>query len=146
VSFWYKTGAYRISDHQFAEFVKMATDEEKLRALDRSAVAALVEQAVRMSGRQAKISTSFPAVSDLIREADFWAGQENQSVVGEQHVDRTIEARIFRSNLAEERIQEMIDRGTLMKAFISSPAKRPVHSRQTAPIRKKRSTFLSTVN
>ena len=92
----------------------MATDEEKLRALDRTAVAALVEQAVRMSGRQEKISTSFPAVSDLIREADFWAGQENQSVVGEQHVDRAIEARIFRSSLAEERIQEMIDRGTLM--------------------------------
>ena len=77
-------------------------------------LAALVEQAVRMAGRQEKISTSFPAVSDLIREADFWADQENQSVVGEHHVDRAIEARIFRSNLAEERIQEMIDRGTLM--------------------------------
>ncbi|MBW2408017.1 MAG: AAA family ATPase, partial [Deltaproteobacteria bacterium] len=99
---------------QFAEFVKMATDEEKLRAFDRTAVAALVEQAVRMSGRQEKISTSFPAVSDLIREADFWASQENQSVVGEQHVAKAIEARIFRSNLAEERVQEMIDRGTLM--------------------------------
>jgi predicted ATP-dependent protease len=99
---------------QFAEFIKMATDEEKLRPLDRAAVAELVEQAVRMSGRQEKISTSFPALSDLIREADFWAGQENQSVVGEQHVDRAIEARIFRSSLVEERIQEMIDRGTLM--------------------------------
>jgi len=99
---------------QFAEFVKMATDEEHLRAFDRTAVAVLVEQAVRMSGRQEKISTSFPAVSDLIREADFWAGQDNQSVVGEKHVDEAIEARIYRSNLAEERIQEMIDRGTLM--------------------------------
>jgi ATP-dependent Lon protease len=92
----------------------MAIDEEKLKPFDRTAVAALVEQAVRMAGRQEKISTSFPAVSDLIREADFWADQENQTVVGERHVDRAIEARIFRSNLAEERIQEMIDRGTLM--------------------------------
>ncbi len=99
---------------QFAEFIKMATDEEELKPFDRTAVAALVEQAVRMSGRQEKISTSFPAITDLIREADFFAAKENQAVVTEQHVDRAIAARIFRSNLAEERIQEMIDRGTLM--------------------------------
>jgi lon-related putative ATP-dependent protease len=99
---------------QFAEFIKMVTDEEGLKPFDRTAVAALVEQAVRMTGRQEKISTSFPTISDLIREADFYAGKENQTVVAGQHVDRAIEARIFRSNLAEERIQEMIDRGTLM--------------------------------
>jgi len=102
------------SIQQLAEFVKMATDEEKLRPLDRTAVAALVEQAVRMAGRQEKISTSFPAITDLIREADFWAGQENQPTVREEHIDKAIEARIYRSNLVEERIQEMINRGTLM--------------------------------
>jgi lon-related putative ATP-dependent protease len=102
------------SIQQLAEFVKMATDEEKLRPLHRTAVAALVEQAVRMAGRQEKISTSFPAITDLIREADFWAGQENQPTVREKHIDRAIEARIYRSNLVEERIQEMINRGTLM--------------------------------
>jgi len=99
---------------KFAEFIKMATDEEGLKPFDRTAVAALVEQAVRMAGRQEKISTSFPAITDLIREADFFAGKENKTVVTEHHVDRAIAARIFRSNLAEERIQEMIDRGTLM--------------------------------
>ena len=99
---------------QFAEFIKMICAEEDLKPFDRTAVAALVEQAVRMSGRQEKISTSFPAITDLIREADFFAAKENQTVVTEQHVDRAIAARIFRSNLAEERIQEMIDRGTLM--------------------------------
>jgi ATP-dependent Lon protease len=102
------------SIQQFAEFVKMVTDEEKSRPFDRTAVAALVEQAVRMTGRQEKISTSFPAITDLIREASFWAEQENKDIVSEQHVDQAIEAKIFRSNLVEERIQEMIDRGTLM--------------------------------
>ena len=102
------------SIQQYAEFIKMATDEENLRPYDRSAVAALLEQAVRMSGRQEKISTSFPALRDLIREADFWAGQENSSVVRETHVDTAIESKIYRSNRVEEHIQEMIDRGTLM--------------------------------
>jgi ATP-dependent Lon protease len=102
------------SIHQFAEFIKMKKDEDKLKPFDRTAVAAMVEQAVRMTGRQEKISTSFPLITDLIRESDYWAGEEGQSVVTEKHVDKTIESRIYRSNMVEEHIQEMIDRGTLM--------------------------------
>ena len=99
---------------QFAEFVKMKNDEDNLKPMDRTAVAALIEHAVRMTGRQEKISTSFPEVTDLIREADYWAGEEGADQVREEHVDKAIEARIYRSNRVEERIQEMIDRGTLM--------------------------------
>ena len=102
------------SIQQFAEFIRMATDEENLKPFDRAAVAALVEQAVRMAGRQEKISTSFPSITDLMREADFWADQEKVATVSEQHVDKAIEAKIYRSNLIEENIQEMINRGTLM--------------------------------
>jgi ATP-dependent Lon protease len=102
------------SIQKFAEFIKMTTDEEKLKPFDRTAVAALVEQAVRMSGRQEKISTSFPDISDLIREADFWSEQDGAKTVQQNHVDKAIDARIDRANLIEEKIQEMIDRGTLM--------------------------------
>lgn len=105
------------TDHsiqQFAEFVKMVTDEENLKPFDRTALAALVEQAVRMTGRQEKISTSFPAITDLIRESDFWANYEKESVVQERHVDKAINAKIYRSSLVEEQIQEMINRGTLI--------------------------------
>jgi len=35
-------------------------------------------------------------------------------VTQERHVDKAIEARVYRSNMIEEHIQEMIDRGTLM--------------------------------
>lgn len=99
---------------QLASFVKMKTDEENLRPFDRSAVAALVEQAVRMSGRQEKLSTSFPAITDLIRESEFWAARANESIVKEAHVDKAVESKRYRSNMVEEHIQEMIDRGTLM--------------------------------
>ncbi len=99
---------------QISRFIKMKTDEEKLRPFDRTAVGALVEQAVRMTGRQEKISTSFPAITDLIREADFFAGRENGLVVKERHIDEAVESRIYRANMVEEHIQEMIDRGTLM--------------------------------
>jgi len=102
------------SIHQFAQFIRMKCDDEDLKPFDRNAVAVLVEEAVRMTGRQEKISTSFPTITDLLREADFWAGQEKQDIVREEHVQKALEARIYRSNLIEQRIQEMIDRGTLM--------------------------------
>jgi lon-related putative ATP-dependent protease len=102
------------SIRQFSEFIKMKKDEDSLRSFDRTAVGALIEHAVRMAGRQEKISTSFPAITDLIREADYWAGQENEAVIQERHVEKAVEARVYRSNMIEEHIQEMIDRGTLM--------------------------------
>jgi len=102
------------SIRQFAEFIKRKKDEDKLKPLDRTAIAELVEHAVRLTGRQEKISTSFPVITDLVREADWWAGQDNQAVVKKEHVRKAIEAKIYRSNLIEEKIQEMIDRGTLM--------------------------------
>jgi predicted ATP-dependent protease len=67
-----------------------------------------------MTGRQEKISTSFPEVTDFIREADYFAGQKNQKTVGQEHVEAAIAERRYRSSMVEEHIQEMIDRGTLM--------------------------------
>ncbi len=102
------------SIHQFSAFLRSKTAEESLRSLDRTAVAAVAEQAVRMTGRQEKISTSFPAITDLLREADYWAGQADEPVIQAGHVDRAIESKIYRSNRVEKHIQEMIDRGTLL--------------------------------
>jgi lon-related putative ATP-dependent protease len=102
------------SIYKFAEFIKRNTDENSLKAFDKTAVATLIEQAVTMTGRQEKISTSFPAIKDLVSEADYWAKEDGASVVKSKHVEKAIEAKIYRSNMVEERLQEMIDRGTLM--------------------------------
>lgn len=99
---------------KFSGFIRAVTKDEELRAFDKSGVAALVEHGVRMTGRKEKLSTSFPRITDLIREADYWAGRQNAKVAGEEHVDKAIQAHIHRSNLVEEKIQEMIDRGSMM--------------------------------
>ena len=99
---------------QIARFIRMKTKEEELKPFDRPAVALLMEQAVRMTGRQEKITTSFPQLTDLVREADYVAGEEKKTLVSASHVEKVIESRKFRSGLVEEHLQEMIDRGTLM--------------------------------
>ncbi|MFH1912820.1 MAG: ATP-binding protein [Pseudomonadota bacterium] len=98
---------------QVSRFVRAEVDKNELRPFDASGVAAVLEEAVRWAGRQEKISTSFPAMADLLSEADHFASREAAATVGAIHVKAAVDARVYRSNQIEERIQEMIDRGSL---------------------------------
>jgi len=99
---------------QYASLIRKICDEEKLKPLDRTGIAAVVEYGVRMAGRQKKLSTRFDLIADLLREANYWAMKDGSHVVTEKHVDKTIDKKIYRVNLIEEKIQEMIDDGTIM--------------------------------
>jgi lon-related putative ATP-dependent protease len=99
---------------QFARFIRTQCAQHGLRPFDRSAVAALVEEAVRMGGRQEKMAASFPKLTDLLMEADYFAEQDGRDTVQAEDVNRALGARIHRSSLIEEKIQEMIDRGSIM--------------------------------
>jgi len=98
---------------QVARFIKTQVEKSELRSFDASGVSAIMEEAVRWAGRQEKISTAFPVMADLLSEADYFAGQAEAKHVAGKHVKEAINAKIYRSNQVEERIQEMIDRGSL---------------------------------
>jgi lon-related putative ATP-dependent protease len=100
--------------NQYASFIRKICDEEKLRPVDKTGIAAIVEYSVRIAGRQKKLSTRFYIIADLLREANYWAGKDGSDVVKGEHVDKAIERKIYRVNLIEEKIQEMIDDGTIL--------------------------------
>jgi len=99
---------------QYASLIRKICDEEKLKPFDRTGIAAVVEYGVRIAGRQKKLSTRFDLIADLLREANYWAMKDGSDVVTEKHVDKTIEKKVYRVNLIEEKIEEMIDDGTIM--------------------------------
>ncbi len=99
---------------QYASFIRKICDEDKLRPFDNTGIAAVVEYGVRITGRQKKLSTRFYIIADLLREANYWAEKDGSDAVTEKHVDKAIEKKIHRVNLIEEKIQEMIDDGTIM--------------------------------
>jgi ATP-dependent Lon protease len=99
---------------QYLRFVKMLCDDEKLLPFDATALAQLIEFGVRLAGRQQKISTRFNIIADVAREASYWARREKATVVACGHIERTIDERIYRVKLVEEKIQEMIDDGRIM--------------------------------
>jgi ATP-dependent Lon protease len=100
--------------HQYVSFIRKICDEEKLKPFDQTGIAAVVEYGVRMAGRQKKLSTRFYVIADLLREASYWAVKDGSDVVTERHVDKAIEKKVYRVNLIEEKIQEMIDDGTIL--------------------------------
>ncbi|NWG02271.1 MAG: AAA family ATPase [Syntrophaceae bacterium] len=100
--------------HQYATFIRKICDEDRLRAFDKTGVAAVVEYGVKITGRQKKLSTRFHLIADLLREANYWAEKDGSQVVTEKHVDKAIEKKNYRVNLIEEKIQEMIDDGTIL--------------------------------
>ncbi len=99
---------------QYASFIRKICDEEKLKPFDKTGIAAVVEYGVRMTGRQKKLSTRFYLIADLLKEANYWAMKDGSDVIKEKHVDRAIEKKVYRLNLIEEKIQEMIDEGTIL--------------------------------
>jgi ATP-dependent Lon protease len=99
---------------QYASFIRKICDEDKLRPFDKTGTAAVVEHGVRITGRQKKLSTRFHLIADLLREANYWAEKDGSEVVTEKHVEKAIDKRNYRVNLIEERIQEMIDDGTIL--------------------------------
>ena len=99
---------------QYAAFVRKICDEEKLKPFDKTGIAAVLEYGVRLTGRQKKLTTRFHLIADLIREANYWALKDGADVVKEEHVDKAIEKQVYRVNLIEEKIQEMIDDGTIL--------------------------------
>src|SRR5512136_2424972 len=99
---------------QYASFIRKICDEDKLRPFDKMGIAAVVEYGVRITGRQKKLSTRFHLIADLLREANYWAEKDGSDVITEKHVDKAIDRRNYRVNLIEEKIQEMIDDGTIL--------------------------------
>lgn len=100
----------------YAAFVCTLCQKEKLKHLDSLGLAKLVEHSSRLASDQDKLSTNFAEIADIVREANFYAAQENSSFLTGSHVNKAIDEKVYRSKLIQEKIQEMIRRGILLIA------------------------------
>ena len=99
---------------QYVRFIKMVCDDEALTPFNAAALAQIVEFGVRLAGNQRKISTRFNVIADVVREANYWASKDRAKSVTADHVEKAIAERIYRVKLVEDKIQEMIEKGSIM--------------------------------
>ena len=99
---------------QLAGFIARFVEEESLPHMDRTAVAAIVEQASRLVEDQEKLSLRFSDLTDLMRESAYWARQAEAAVISADHVEKAIEEDEYRAGLVKDRVQELIKRDVLL--------------------------------
>jgi ATP-dependent Lon protease len=98
----------------YVRFIKKICTDDGLAPFDKDGIAALVEYASRIAGRQRKLSTRFHIIADVIRESSYWARKDGHDSVGRADVEKAIRERFERVSLIEDKIQEMIEEGTIM--------------------------------
>jgi len=98
----------------YARLIGTIGRHENLLPFDRGAVGRVIEQSSRAAGDSEKLLTHRRTLSDLLREADYWARQSNRAVVSAEDVQRAIDAQIHRADRVRERLLEETLRGTLL--------------------------------
>ena len=101
-------------DRQYAKFIAKLCREEGLPHFGADAVAEVIRQGVRFADRHDRLSLRFSLVSDLIREAGYWARKSNHSFVSRADVEAAVAHKRHRSNLVEHWVQDEIREGTVM--------------------------------
>ena len=98
----------------YCAFISRTCEEENLLAFETGGAARVLEFGARQVSDQTKLSTRFGQIKDLLIEADYWACKDDAGTVQDHHVQQAINQKIYRLNLVEERIQEMISDGSLL--------------------------------
>ena len=98
----------------YARVIAGLARREKLRAFDSAAVASIIERGAREAGDAHKLSVQMRRLVDLLRESDHYAGAGGAEVVAAQHVRQAIEAEERRFDRVRKRLQEGIQRETLL--------------------------------
>lgn len=99
---------------EYAKVIKSIISKEELLPFDSNGLAEVVNFSIRLAGRKNKLSARFNIIADILKEASYWAKKGGRDKVSAEDVKKAVDQRQYRSRLIEEKIQEMIDEGTLL--------------------------------
>ncbi|MFZ5815578.1 MAG: AAA family ATPase [Bacillota bacterium] len=98
----------------YASFISSVCRRENQQHLTAAGVCEVLKHSHRLSDDQTKLSARFNEVVEVIYEATAWANQDGSSVVDATHVRRAIAEKAARSSLPEQRLLEMVQRGSML--------------------------------
>ena len=100
--------------NSYARLVAKLVRREKLKTFTAAALARILEHSQRMVEDRERLSARFAYILDWLREADYWAGEDNAAQVDGVHVEKAISARIRRADRVREIMHEQIGRGQVL--------------------------------
>ncbi len=96
------------SEAMLARLIASLVREDRIRPLDRAAVARVIEQAARLANDAEKLTLAIEQIRDLLAEASFWAADAKREVVTGADVETAIAQQVARAARVRERSREMI--------------------------------------
>ncbi|HEY9203430.1 MAG TPA: AAA family ATPase [Sulfurimonas sp.] len=100
--------------HLYAQMIGTIAARHDLLPLTPEAVARVIEESSREVSHSLKFSAHLRTLSDLLKEADYWAKKNNHSAVERDDINRVLQTRIERANRIQMRLYDEIDEGTIM--------------------------------
>ena len=97
-----------------ARWLATTIRKDKLRHLSRDGVARLMEESARQLGDSERLSSDIQRSTDLVREAHYWAGQSDKTLIDAEDVQKAIDSRIRRGSRVRDRMQEELLRETFL--------------------------------
>jgi len=98
------------NDKSYARVIASIVKNHKLRPVEASGVARIIEEGARLADDRERLSIEIGRISDIVREADYWAGKEKRDTISKTDVARAVDERIQRADRMRDRSQEIIDR------------------------------------
>ena len=102
------------NDHFYARLVATLARKESLRHFDPQAVARVIEHSARLAGDAEKLSAHMRSIADLLREADYWAGEAQREIVTRADVQQAIDSQMWRAGRVRDRLREAMLRHIIM--------------------------------
>lgn len=102
------------SAKQYAAVLKAVCERGNLRKFDQTGLLSMIEHGIEEAGQRDRISTKFAYITDVLREADHWAGLGSSKKIEKKHVDQALAAKRERHRLTEELVQRLIDEGVIL--------------------------------
>ena len=94
------------SVRNYVRFIATAAKNNQCRPADRDAVAAVLEHGARLVDSQKKLTMRFNQISNLLVEADWFAGRSRSKLITRRHVEKAIAQRALASSLIADKMHE----------------------------------------
>lgn len=98
----------------YATFIATLAHDARLRPLQRDAVARLIEHSARLCGDAERLTANRRQISNLLCEADYWAGKAGRTSLLKEDVEAALDAQEHRVDRLRSRLQAEILRGNLL--------------------------------
>jgi lon-related putative ATP-dependent protease len=99
---------------QYVVFIRNLIKKESLKEIDDQGILEICKHGIKLAERRDRLSTKFSDISDLLREADYWASMDNKSIIDRDCILRAINEKIYILNLPEEKLNDQIRRGVVL--------------------------------